>query len=333
MARLLEAVACLLAVFLLLQSIPTTLSAPPPAPPPAHPLPARKPAQPQPPQHGPKPPPSGSKPAPKPFYAIAHRVLTSAGVVAALKHGANAIEVDFTAQQQGWWADHDRTPTSRRDTAEAVLKTIADQRRRGMTVGFVWFDIKNPDAFPASNKAASIEALRDLARKHLEPVGIGALYGFYNWTAWGRAYAVLSADLHRNEALNHEGPAAQTTRLFNTRGPANVAQRVLSVGALFKPSDDIGVCASNGGGICPQLRIGATSHDFGQVLGWTVVQNSVKQAYQMMGEAGVDGVIYGFAETDYADHLDTRGAFGIVRGWLDKNKDKRYLATNADKLW
>ncbi|UNI22370.1 Sphingomyelin phosphodiesterase D [Purpureocillium takamizusanense] len=152
----------------------------------------------------------------------------------------------MTAQSHGWWADHDNTAKSKGDTAEALFKAIADQRRRGMNVVFVWLDIKNPDAFPASNKVASIEALRDLARKHLEPAGIEVMYGFYSWSAWGRAYKVLSASLNKNEALNYEGSVAEAENLFRARGPARIAQRVFSRGDIYKPSDDIGTWVERG---------------------------------------------------------------------------------------
>ncbi|KAI3391372.1 hypothetical protein diail_7481 [Diaporthe ilicicola] len=72
--------------------------------------------------------------AAKPFYAIAHRVLTVQGVQAAFSHGANAVEIDFQPWTKSGCAG---------GTARDVLQAVADQRRAGKPVAFVWFDNKN----------------------------------------------------------------------------------------------------------------------------------------------------------------------------------------------
>lgn len=116
----------------------------------------------------------------KPIYAIAHRVLTAQGVKDAFANGANAIETDMTAWRDGWYADHDGTLTSYGDKVEVLFKAIADEKRNGKPVTFVWLDLKNPDyCDPNSNKwrHCSIAALQDLARSILQPAGIRVLYG------------------------------------------------------------------------------------------------------------------------------------------------------------
>ncbi|OAQ60077.1 phospholipase D [Purpureocillium lilacinum] len=257
----------------------------------------------------------------------------SYGVRDALEHGANALEIDVTAWKQGWWADHDGTLTSYGDAVETIFRTIANERRLGKNVIFVWLDIKNPDEFDASNRQASIEALQSLAREHLEQAGVRVLYGFSGESAVrGRAYGVIRQGLNDYEAIAVDGDSNFASKSFEALGPANIAQRVMSKG-LFNPTLNFGDCASQTSGICPQLRIAAGSGSFGKVFGWTIAKYNMNQAAQLMSDAHADGLIYGFVATHYYDHADTRKAFRILQDWLDKNGEKRHLATISDKPW
>ncbi|POR34961.1 Phospholipase D [Tolypocladium paradoxum] len=267
---------------------------------------------------------------PRPFYAIAHRCNMDYSIKDAIRNGANAFEIDMTAWSTGWFADHGGTLATKGDDAEKIFRTIADERLAGRNVIFVWLDLKNPDWGDGSNPTTSIEGLRDLARKFLEPIGVRVLYGFYSYQIDRRAYNVISAGLNDNEAINFDGNAEFVQQKFAANGPPVVKQRVMSDGLTWWRGPDH--CTADGG-ICMQLRKGADSKSFNKVFGWTITKDDAAQAIQMMSDSDVDGLIYGFASTSYYDHEDSREALSFITNWLDQNKDKRYLATVNDPPW
>ncbi|PHH89732.1 hypothetical protein CDD83_5404 [Cordyceps sp. RAO-2017] len=266
----------------------------------------------------------------KPFWAIAHRVLVRKGVRDCLEDGANAIEMDVQAWRDQWYADHDGTLTSKGDSAESMFREIASQRKAGKNVGFVWLDIKNPDYCAASNPKCGIETLRRLARDILQPAGVRVLYGFYKST--GKAYPLIRDSLNENEALNLDGNSDPVRQAFETGGPKNLAQRVMSKG-LFQIALNFGDCPDQDSGkICPQLRKAVESRAFGKVFGWTITKWNKKHAEELM-DVGVDGLIYGFMATHYYDDSDVRKALSFLTNWVRNHPDKRYLATQDDAPW
>ncbi|KLO83240.1 Phospholipase D [Fusarium fujikuroi] len=271
----------------------------------------------------------------KPFYAIAHRVLMSYGARSAVSHGANALEIDMYAWKKGWWADHDGSPSSSGDTAEKMFQTIAELRGEGMTINFVWLDIKNPDwCDPEDNtwKHCSIDALRDLARKYLEPVGVRILYGFYGATVSGKAYKRILSGLKGSEGLNINGKAADVAKAFQDYGSPNKARRIMSYGYFNLPFQ-FGDCHEESFYTCTELRQGTESRNYGQVYGWTLATGQIWQADKLIGTAGVDGIIYGFKQTHYYDHEHTRNGIKLIRALLEKHSGERYLARQEDQPW
>lgn len=267
---------------------------------------------------------------PRPFYAIAHRVLMDYGVRAALDHGANAIEVDMYAWRDAWYADHNGFPTSKGHSARHMFQTIAAEHRAGRKVAFVWLDIKNPDYCGRSQPRCNIEALRDLARQLLLPAGVGVLYGFYGDKA--QALPLLRANLTAGEAINIDGPVAKVLAAFRSSATPPRQQRVMSRG-LFFPRLTFGSCRGSGPGICPDLRRAAASAELGQVYGWTVSRWTRPQAWAMMAEADVDGLIYGFPATHYYDHPDVRRSLAYLTQWLADHPTRRYLAAGDLPPW
>ncbi|RDL34799.1 Uncharacterized protein BP5553_07927 [Venustampulla echinocandica] len=269
---------------------------------------------------------------PQPFYAIAHRVLTVQGIKDALSHNANAVEIDMTATQEGWWANHDGFEWTKGDTAQAMFETIAEERKAGKTLNFVWLDIKTPDMCdPLDNNQqhCSISGLRDLARQYLEPQGVRVLFGFYKTSPIG--YHSILESLNSNEAMNLDGKALAVQQEFESSGPAK-RQRVYSYGFDFLPIQ-FGDCTESRFFTCTELRQGAASGQFGKVFGWTSKQGETSYVDKLLGVAGVDGLIYGYAATNYADTDHTRSASQDVLSWVANHKDRRYLATQNDNPW
>jgi hypothetical protein len=256
----------------------------------------------------------------RPFYAIAHRVLKDYGVRSALAHGANAIEIDMTAWSSGWWADHDGLPTSAGDTAEKMFQTIAEERKAGKNIIFVWLDLKNPDYEPDPNKETSIEGLRRLARDILQRVGVKVLYGFYKSTIGKRAYHSIRKGLNANEALNVDGEVAMVEKELRDlrRG-----QRVYSNGFFDLAMKFEGPLAN--------LKAASKTGAFGKVFGWTLANHKDKtKVARLVNGAQVDGLIYGFKHTHYYDHADTKGALNDIMRTIQAGSRYRLANINDD---
>jgi sphingomyelin phosphodiesterase D len=258
----------------------------------------------------------------RPFYAIAHRVLTIQGVRDALRNGANAIEIDMTSWRSGWWADHDGLPTSRGATAEKMFQTVAEERKAGQNVIFVWLDLKNPDYEPDPNQKTSIEGLRKLARDILQPAGVKVLYGFYKAGIGKRAYQSIRQDLNANEALDVDGEVAMAEKELRDlpRGMRVYSNGFFDLAWMFE-------------GPFTNLKRASKSGAFGKVYGWTLANHNDKtKVDRLVNGAQVDGLIYGFKHTHYYDHADTRGAYNDIARTIQTGSRYR-MATTDDNPW
>jgi sphingomyelin phosphodiesterase D len=270
----------------------------------------------------------------RPFYAIAHRVLTVQGVKDALRNGANAMEIDARASlSAGWMADHDGSATSAGDTMKELFTAIARERVLGENIIFVWLDIKTPDQCDpddVSTSHCSIIGLRALARQILEPAGVQVLYGF-TW-AYYKGYSLIANDLNLNEAVNLDGDGPRINRLYDSLGPSKISKRVMSYGdnELWWGFGD---CTESSWYTCTELRQAALSKKFGAVYGWTLSVNQNNYAELMLDNADVDGIIYGFKTTPYYDHPDIREPIEYIKSWLEEHPERRYMATRNDKPW
>ena len=275
----------------------------------------------------------------KPFYLIAHRVLVADGIKAALSHGANAIEIDMTAWKDGWWADHDATrfPPSWGDTARKMFETIAEERKAGKTITFVWLDIKNPDHCNPQDpqkRICSIDALRDLARELLQPHGVRVLYGFRDTDS--KAWNSILKGLNMNEAMNLNGKANEVMQGFDSHGPSQLSQRIMSYG-YFNLAFQFGDCKGSKD-TCTELRQGVESGKFGKVFGWTYSppyggKSGRVYVEALLGIAGIDGLIYGLEITHYVDDPRARIAAQDIISWVTSHPELRYLAAQHNNPW
>ena len=270
--------------------------------------------------------------AQRPIYAIAHMVLDTQGMKDALSNGANALEIDLTAWKN-WWADHDGTETSAGDTARTLFENVAKERNAGQNIPFVWLDIKNPDYCSTEDANCGIKGLRDLSRELLEPAGVRVLYGFFH-TETSSAYQFIADSLNDNEAVVLSGEAGEVADMYDgVSFPVN--QRIMDYG-WTELEHEFGDCQEDGYYTCTELRQAADLRDqgiFGRVFGWTSTVNQGSLVGKLMGDAGVDGIIYGFHTTRYYDHPDIRAPADDITGWVSDHFDTHRMATNSDVPW
>ncbi|KAB8272316.1 hypothetical protein BDV30DRAFT_129315 [Aspergillus minisclerotigenes] len=270
---------------------------------------------------------------PRPIYAIAHRVLRTEAVTAAISHGANALEVDLHGTDE-WWADHDCKKNSAGDTARELFQFIAEERRNGANITFIWLDIKNPDECP-QHEPCSIQALRDLVRETLEPVGIRALYGFYQ-TEESQGYKEILHSLNENEAISLSGSARDVFEMyFTTSRSLPVKQRIMDHGDV-NIQKNFGDCHERGGTTCSELRNGRSAQSRGQlgkIFAWTSTEGDTRYVSDLLSVAQVDGIIYGSQKHDYKDEARTRNAFWDILDFVKANPDAVRMATADDAPW
>jgi sphingomyelin phosphodiesterase D len=274
-------------------------------------------------------------PVTRPVYAIAHRVLMTTGVWDALNDGANALEIDMTPSEEGWYAQHDFGWWSRGDTAETMFQTIAEAATQGRDVTFVWLDLKGADDYlpehGPDSKKGTIQALRELAAKYLEPVGVKVLYGFR--TGDEKALTTIASSIKGFEAVNMNGVAQKCLKVFSNKAASvDNAKLVMSYGYAFL-SRQFGNCHEDGFNTCTELRKAHEMNKFGKVFGWTSLQGQAEYVHKLFEEAGVDGMIYGRRANHYVSSDDTKEAAADILNWMRGHAETHHIATMADTLW
>lgn len=278
--------------------------------------------------------------AQRPLYLIAHKVLTTDGVDAALKDGANALEMDMMAWNEGWWCDHDgtRNPPSWYAKTVDQFHHVADARKAGGNIQFVWLDIKDPDYCDMDDptkEVCSIKALQQMARDILEPAGVKVLYGFS--TSKGKAFPYIRDGLNANEAINYDDSNYKTPSEVNNEGLKNVpaGRKVGSYG-----DDDLayhfGTCNEKPGDTgarytCTQLVQARQSGIWGKIFGWTSTIGQSALVEDLFTTAAVDGAIYGSPSDIYSSKMAP--AATDIMNWIQKHPNTKKADSKDPPPW
>ncbi|KAK4139208.1 phospholipase D [Dichotomopilus funicola] len=155
------------------------------------------------------------------------------------------------------------------------------------------------------------------------------LYGFYDATS--KAYVRIRGNLINEEAINLNGRVEDVAPAF-AKGPEARFKKVMSYGYYNLPFQ-FGNGHEKRYYTCTELRMAARSHEYGKVFGWTTAAGQAYYVDKLLGEAGVDGLIYGFKMTYYYDHENTRAAAGDIISWVRNHPEKRFMAGKGDFPW
>ncbi|MFJ3908491.1 PI-PLC domain-containing protein [Streptomyces vinaceus] len=287
----------------------------------------------------------------RPVYAIAHRVDTLGGVDAALKHGANSIEIDVCAwwNPNEWRAYHDCSSAGDNrlgPSFDSMIDRILSHATAGRRLSLVWLDIKDPNyCGEQENRGCSVAGLRDKAQR-LTAAGIQVLYGFYEYhggstpDVGGRGWKSLEGRLGTLEGITTTGTRDQVRAAFNRSGSGFPAgRRVMDYGDS-DITKGFGNCTEPTYNTCAELKKGAGDRDAGQLaatLSWTTTYNDPWYVDKLLGDGRVDGIIAGYGAftgvREYDDSWQCANAIGLVRDWVNHHGGTHRMAAPGDRLF
>ncbi|WP_405443882.1 phospholipase [Streptomyces avidinii] len=287
----------------------------------------------------------------RPIYAVAHRVNTLDGVDAALRHGANSIEIDVCAwwNPNEWRAYHDCSSAGDNRLGpgfDSMIDRILSHAGSGRRPALVWLDIKDPNyCGERENRGCSVAGLRDKAQR-LTAAGIPVLYGFYEYhggstpDVGGRGWKSLEGRLGALEGITTTGTRDRVRDAFDRSGSGFPAgRRVMDYGDS-DITKGFGNCTEPTYYTCAELKKGAGDRDAGQLaatLSWTTTYNDPWYVDKLLGEGRVDGIIAGYGAftgvREYDDSWQCANAVGLVRDWVNRHSGTHRMAGPGDRLF
>lgn len=286
----------------------------------------------------------------KPIWTVAHKILRVAGLDGALKDEANAIEVDLTAWRKGegadeskWWMDHDGDGENYGDPADVLLKAVGE--KGGDQLAFVVFDIKNPDYCAVDEEGCGMETLVNMGRDFVMSSGIGVVYGFTKPDDAGKdAWTYVVENLDDDAAVRITGKADPVLTAYADHGSdIPVEKKIMDYGNPYLHGDEggpkFGECDSGGDSedVCPNLVRAVEERDngnLGAVMLWTVGSSDGDgdKTTQVL-DAGVNGIVYGYAFEEYEDSDRNVEARGHAVDWVSGHEADAKIATQDQRPW
>ncbi|MFH8347580.1 phospholipase [Streptomyces sp. NPDC018045] len=285
------------------------------------------------------------------IYAIAHRVDTLDGVDAALKHGANAIEIDVCAwwNPNEWRAWHDCSSagdTRHGPSFDSMIDRIVANANAGRRLALVWLDIKDPNyCGEAPNRGCSVAGLRDKAQR-LTAAGIQVLYGFFEYhggndpDVGGRGWKSLAGKLGSLEGITTTGSRDTVQSAYSRFGSGFPnGHRVMDYGDT-NIANGFGNCTEATYNTCAELKKGAGDRAAGRLgatLSWTTTYNDPWYVDKLLGDARVDGIIAGYGnftgEHEYDSGWQCANAINLIRDWVNRHGATHRMANSGDRLF
>ena len=250
---------------------------------------------------------------------IAHKRLTTQGVDDAILNGANAVEMDLTAYQEGWWAQH--TGETWHDPLGTLFDHIASKKDEGANIQWVWLDIKTPDAFGVIDGFGFIQGLQKLVRDKVLPHGVTALYGFAVGSS--PASTFVKQSLTSPEAINYDGSnddrSQNVTPKQSIKSLQDVAiTRRVSLYGWDYLKNSFGDCFESDFYTCTKLRQTKTSKNWATVLGQIAITETSDTNFvnNLFNNAKVDGKINGYSRDMYHNSTDSIAAAKEIQDWI-----------------
>ena len=153
----------------------------------------------------------------------------------------------------------------------------------------------------------------------------------------GPAIEHVRSTLADNEGINYDASSDNHSENKTPKDAIKVlqsvkkGQRIGSYGWDWL-KNSFGDCVEDGFYTCTELRQAVNSGNWAKVFGWTATaeDGDTYLVSRLFHNAKVDGMIYGFHQTKYYDHADSRAAAKEVKDYIDGHQDVMHLAETSD---